>query len=800
VTRTRRALTAGVALTLTATSLLAAAGVAPAASAAPSGCTPVAVLAFRGSGEQNIWDGVTSYVGKDYKYTGTNLVTNGWEGFQLWRMLKSYAPIAYPDGFHADSVPVIGVGEKDSTVSYGYDAIDAGWEVLDRLNDSAIHGSTAAIITMGAIQKKQMTAGCTTRTKFILAGYSQGAMAARFAAQMAPTDVIGVIDIGDPYQKPNAPGNEGTKQSGNGIVRWKHPIIQGTADKFYDLGFTKAAVCHEGDPICDFGWPTVGKYVSNDFSDHVSYYTDAWPKEAPAKAKQIADLAHDAWKKAQTPGGTRTGSADVVFAIDTTGSMGPYIAQAVATAQTAAENTLKKSPGSRVGLVQYRDHGDAFVAQTVVPLTTDFSALTAGLATLAADGGGDIPEAVYSGIVQAASQTWRPGIARSIVVIGDAAPHDPEPETGYTAASVTALLLGKALASPDAAAAPSGLRAEAARVAPAAAATDGSPIVLYDASADSDLTASLQPIVDATGGLSLNMDDASGLDDALQAALEDTVEAPIAAIGVPTPVIAGLDVTVSGTGSAAGDPNLTYEFDLDGDGTFETPAPDGFVNTTFADAGKRTVALRVTDSRGRTSIAQTEVEVLPASALTPILDPATPTVSVGAASTVVQGTSLPVIVTGGTPTDYLLVPGSGGAADVWTTKAALTATVPTDWTTSGLAVPATVPAGDYRLVIGTSEGAWGLAPVKVTAADGGTGSTPTPTPTPGQSTPPVDPGAGGGGTTTTDTGDSQTLNDPSMAATGSDIVGFVAGGIALAVLLIATGAVLIVRRRRRAAS
>ena len=38
--------------------------------------------------------------------------------------------------------------------------------------------------------------------------------------------------------------------------------------------------------------------------------------------------------------------------------------------------------------------------------------------------------------MQAVNMKWRNGVKKIVVVIGDAPPRDPEPETGYTAASV----------------------------------------------------------------------------------------------------------------------------------------------------------------------------------------------------------------------------------------------------------------------------------------------------------------------------------------------------------------------------
>lgn len=675
-----------------------------AASAAPPDlCEAVAVLAFRGSGEPNLNPSITTNSGASNRYGSSDLVTNGWEGARLRGLFSELATITYADGFRADRIPVLGVGPADPG-GLGYPAIEAWTEVFSQLNSSAIAGAEAAMQTMRQFSTGPAQ-GCTTETKFILAGYSQGAMAARLTAQLSPTNVIGVINIGDPYQMPNGAGNEGSKPDGNGFIRWNYPRLESTFDSFYNLEATKAAICHDGDPICDFRWGTAGKFVTNDFADHTDYYTGAHAREAPDKARQIADLAHNAWVSAQSAAPVARGSADVVFAIDTTGSMQPYIGQAVATAEAVASATLARSPNSRVSLVEYRDHGDEFVSRTVVPFTTNFSDLTVGLTALYADGGGDFPEAVFSGIVEGINQDWRAGVARSIIVIGDAPAHDPEPVTGYTGAIISGFLAaGSAQAGPM-------LRSAA-----AAEPTVQAPISLYVASAEGQLDG-LAPIAEASGGRVLAMDNVDDLEDAIGTAIEETLDAPVALVIASEPAIAGSPVYISGTSSTAYDPDSLFEFDLDGDGTFETPSATGGSSVVFEESGTYSVSLRVTDSRARASVATTTFEVLPSEVVEPKFDPETPSVQVSADASVSQGEHVDVQVIGGLPEEYLIVHESGS---VWGSDPVFTSPVPADWASRGLLVPSSVPPGAYRLVVGTDSG-WGATDLAVLPADSDAG-------------------------------------------------------------------------------
>src|SRR5262245_66585641 len=85
----------------------------------------------------------------------------------------------------------------------------------------------------------------------------------------------------------------------------------------------------------------------------------------------------------------------MVFVIDTTGSMGGLIEGAKQkTWQIINEVMQKRSkPHVRVGLVAYRDKGDAYVTK-VLPLTEDLDKVYMNLMDYQAGGGGDVPGAV----------------------------------------------------------------------------------------------------------------------------------------------------------------------------------------------------------------------------------------------------------------------------------------------------------------------------------------------------------------------------------------------------------------------
>src|SRR5690242_13791509 len=86
---------------------------------------------------------------------------------------------------------------------------------------------------------------------------------------------------------------------------------------------------------------------------------------------------------------------EVVFCLDTTGSMGGLIDGAKQKIWSISNQIAsgKPTPELKIGLVAYRDKGDAYVTK-VYDLSDDLDAVHANLKTFQAQGGGDAPEHV----------------------------------------------------------------------------------------------------------------------------------------------------------------------------------------------------------------------------------------------------------------------------------------------------------------------------------------------------------------------------------------------------------------------
>ncbi|MHB1244289.1 MAG: post-COAP-1 domain-containing protein [Gaiellaceae bacterium] len=130
------------------------------------------------------------------------------------------------------------------------------------------------------------------------------------------------------------------------------------------------------------------------------------------------------------------GAADIIIAIDTTGSMTGAIAQAKMQATQLCTDVQAAIPGARFAVFDFRDIPDRPATQGVLILTPTFTsscaAIQLAINTMAAGGGGDFAEAynpvfndAYSDPVLDASRN--PDAVQFLVVLGDAPPHNSPP-------------------------------------------------------------------------------------------------------------------------------------------------------------------------------------------------------------------------------------------------------------------------------------------------------------------------------------------------------------------------------------
>src|ERR687895_360491 len=131
---------------------------------------------------------------------------------------------------------------------------------------------------------------------------------------------------------------------------------------------------------------------------------------------------------------------DITFLIDTTGSMGPVISNVQTNANSILNNVASAQPDAQFAVAEYKDTTDATPFRVAQNLTGDQTAVTNGLNSLVASGGGDLPEANINGLFQVATGavSFRPNSSRIVLLIGDAPSHDPS--NGHTLADAISAL------------------------------------------------------------------------------------------------------------------------------------------------------------------------------------------------------------------------------------------------------------------------------------------------------------------------------------------------------------------------
>jgi hypothetical protein len=118
---------------------------------------------------------------------------------------------------------------------------------------------------------------------------------------------------------------------------------------------------------------------------------------------------------------------DLLFLIDSTGSMGGEISKIQSTLSTIVGRIGESSPGQpiiRYAGVTYRDRGDSYVVKKF-GFTEDQQAFQGWLNTLRAGGGGDYPESLNQALHTAIGEMdWDQGEAlRLVFLVADAPPH-----------------------------------------------------------------------------------------------------------------------------------------------------------------------------------------------------------------------------------------------------------------------------------------------------------------------------------------------------------------------------------------
>ncbi len=285
---------------------------------------------------------------------------------------------------------------------------------------------------------------------------------------------------------------------------------------------------------------------------------------------------------------------DLIFCIDTTGSMSDEIDVVKESATDIVDEITVRIPDSRIAVVAYRDFpGAPYGADDDYPyldlqeFTTDEAAVVSSIESIMTGGGADQEESVYSGLTHCIDASslgdWRgEPVKKAIILMGDAPPHDPEPFTNYTMDDVID------------------------------AAQSGDPVVVFPIAVGSSHVPSYsQTLADGTGGQAFAAATADEVVDAIMAAIATIAFSPFADAGGP--YTGGVDTPILMNASGAFHPNGTlvlYEWDWDGDGVYDYSSSEPFAQHMWPAPYSGTIRMRVTDDNGLTSVDTAVITVL----------------------------------------------------------------------------------------------------------------------------------------------------------------------------------------------
>ncbi|MBO4812608.1 cutinase family protein [Candidatus Saccharibacteria bacterium] len=259
-------------------------------------------------------------------------------------------------------------------------------------------------------------------TKYVIAGYSQGALVVlKDLAEINPDKLIYAATFGDPkIYLPEGAGLLPAACRGDNLSEYRAYVpdcraykgLLGGRDPYVASGFQGkiGAWCNKADIFC-----------SSHFSieAHTHYVEDGLYEDASRLI--FSKIAAEFGFKNQY-----TSPHDTAILIDSTGSMRDLIDEYKAEALRLAEKTINS--GGRVALYDYRDLKDPYQpVERCSFKTCDMETFKAGLDQIQVDGGGDTKESLLSASLHVMkSLDWQLGSTKSLVILTDAGYHSPD--------------------------------------------------------------------------------------------------------------------------------------------------------------------------------------------------------------------------------------------------------------------------------------------------------------------------------------------------------------------------------------
>lgn len=263
--------------------------------------------------------------------------------------------------------------------------------------------------------KRVVNSGCS-KTKYVLGGYSQGAMViSKALPELNAEKIIYAATFGDPkIYLPEGLGLIPPACSNRNLSDYRAYVpdcrayrgLLGSHEPYQPKDFVGklGTWCNKYDIFCSSHFSV---------SSHTSYVADDLYEDASRVVASKVAAAFNVQNKYSSP-------HDTAILIDSTGSMTWMIEQFRTEAMRLANETFDK--GGRVALYDYRDLGDPYKPTARCTFETctaeNFAEL---LDSITLDGGGDEPESLLSASISAMGELkWRRGATKSLVILTDA--------------------------------------------------------------------------------------------------------------------------------------------------------------------------------------------------------------------------------------------------------------------------------------------------------------------------------------------------------------------------------------------
>lgn len=259
-------------------------------------------------------------------------------------------------------------------------------------------------------------------TKFILAGYSQGAMIiSRVLNELDSEKIIYTATFGDPkLYLPEGEGFYPDACRNKNLSDYRKYVpdchafegLLGSYRPYEPENFVGklGTWCNKQDIMCSSAF---------NLDDHVSYVDDGLYDDA-------SKIIFDKISKTFDFKNTLTSPHDTAILIDSTSSMSEMINKYKSEAIRLATETL--STGGRVALYDYRDLADPYQPNEHCNFETcTIELIKSELEKIEVEGGGDFPESLLSASLHVMNRlNWRYGATKSIIVLTDDGFHIPD--------------------------------------------------------------------------------------------------------------------------------------------------------------------------------------------------------------------------------------------------------------------------------------------------------------------------------------------------------------------------------------